>query len=133
MTQYNAYNQYKENSVYTASPEELTLMLYNGLIKFIMMAKTGITEKNIEKTHTSIIRAQDILTEFQNTLDMKYEVSNGLMQLYDYMKGRLINANIEKDISILDEVLQFAKELRDTWSQAMKIAKTKKPEIALAN
>ncbi|HEX3029891.1 MAG TPA: flagellar export chaperone FliS, partial [Clostridia bacterium] len=66
----NAYNQYKENSVYTAAPEELTLMLYNGLVKFIMQAQMAIDERNIEKSNNCIIRAQNILYEFQNTLDM---------------------------------------------------------------
>lgn len=118
-----AYNQYKENSIFTSSPEELTLMLYNGLIKFIMQAQNAIDENNTEKTNNCIIRAQDIILEFQSTLDMKYEVSQGLMLLYDYMHRRLLDANIKKSGEILEEVLGFAKELRDTWAQAMKLAK----------
>jgi flagellar biosynthetic protein FliS len=122
-----AYNQYKENSVYTSSPEELTFMLYNGLVKFIMLAQTSIEDKDIEKAHNSIGRAQDIVLHFQNTLDMKYEVSQGLDLIYDYMYRRLVEANINKDKSILDEVLGMSRELRDTWSQAMKLAKQKRP------
>lgn len=122
-----AYNQYKENSVYTSSPEELTLMLYNGLVKFLMLAQAGIDEKDNEKAHNNIGRAQDIVLHFQSTLDMKYEVSEGLNQLYDFMYRQLIEANIKKDKAILDEVLGLVKELRDTWAQAMKLAKQKKP------
>ncbi len=118
-----AYNQYKENSVFTASPEELTMMLYNGLVKFIMQAHSALDENNIEKANNGILRAQDIILEFQSTLDMKYDVSQGLLLLYDYMYRRLTDANIKKDKAILEEVLHFAKELRDTWSQAMKSAK----------
>ncbi|NSW90484.1 MAG: flagellar export chaperone FliS [Firmicutes bacterium] len=118
-----AYNQYRENAIFTSTPEELTLMLYNGLIKFIMQAQAAIDEKDIEKANNSIIRAQEIVLEFQATLDMKYEVSNNLMLLYDYMYRRLMEANIRKDKDILGEVLGFAKELRDIWTQAMKIAK----------
>lgn len=118
-----AYNQYRENAIFTSTPEELTLMLYNGLIKFIMQAQAAIDEKDIEKANNSIIRAQEIVLEFQATLDMKYEVSNNLMLLYDYMYRRLMEANIRKDKDILGEVLGFAKELRDIWAQAMKIAK----------
>ncbi len=119
----NGYNQYKENSVYTATPEELTLMLYNGLVKFIMLAQSAIDDKNLERANNSIIRAQDIVREFQVTLDMKYEVSKHLDSIYDYMHRRLIQANIKKDKDILEEVLGMAKELRDTWTQAMKLAK----------
>lgn len=120
-----AYNQYKENSVFTANPEDLTLMLYNGLVKFIMQAQAAIDEKDIEKANTSIIRAQDIVIEFQSTLDMKYEISQSLALIYDYMNRRLVEANIKKDKGILEEVLGLAKELRDTWSNAMKLAKSK--------
>ena len=117
------YDTYKQNSIYTASPEELTLMLYNGLIKFIMLSQKAIEDKDIQKAHESIIRAEDILMEFKATLDMQYELSNGLALLYDYMLDRLFEANIKKDTEILAEVLHFAKDLRDTWAQAMKIAK----------
>ena len=116
-------NAYKQNSILTASPEELTLMLYNGLIKFIMQAQRSIEENDVEKAHESITRAEDIIEEFQITLDMSYELSEGLSLLYDYMYRRLIDANLSKDLEILEEVLHFAKDLRDTWAQAMKLAK----------
>lgn len=123
MVSNNGYNQYKQNSINTATPEELTLMLYNGLVKFIMQAQTGIEEKNLEKANNSIIRSQDIIREFQVTLNMKYEVAHSLALIYDYMYRRLVEANIKKDRDILEEILGFAKELRDTWAQAMKLAK----------
>jgi flagellar protein FliS len=123
MIAYNAYNQYKENSIYTASPEELTLMLYNGLVKFIMRGIDSIEKKNIQEANTNIIKAQNIVSEFMNTLDMNYEISGSLNSIYDYMLSRLIDANVAKDKDILEEVLGFAKVLRDTWEQAMKISK----------
>ncbi|NLM74434.1 MAG: flagellar export chaperone FliS [Clostridiaceae bacterium] len=123
MVAYNAYNQYKENSINTASPEELTLMLYNGLIKFIMRGIDSIEKKNIQEANTNIIRAQDIVQEFINTLDMRYEISKNLVSIYDYLLRRLIDANITKDKEILEEVLGFAKVLRDTWEEAMKLSK----------
>jgi len=118
-----AYNLYKENSIYTSSPEELTFMLYNGLVRFIMQAKLGIEEQNVEKSNNSILRAQDIILHFQRTLDMRFDISQNLLLMYDYMYRRLIDANIKKDKEILEEVLGFARELRDTWMQAMKIAR----------
>jgi flagellar protein FliS len=123
MIAYNAYNQYKENSIFTASPEELTLMLYNGLVKFIMRGIDSIEKKNIQEANTNIIKAQNIVSEFMNTLDMNYEISGSLNSIYDYMLSRLIDANVAKDKDILEEVLGFAKVLRDTWEQAMKISK----------
>lgn len=123
MIAYNAYNQYKENSIYTASPEELTLMLYNGIVKFIMRGIDSIEKKNIQDANTNIIKAQNIVSEFMNTLDMNYEISSSLNSIYDYMLRRLIDANVAKDKDILEEVLNFAKVLRDTWEQAMKISK----------
>lgn len=124
-----AYNQYKRNSIYTSTPEELTLMLYNGLIKFIMQGRQAIGDNDIEKANNSIIRAQDIVLYLQLALDEKYEVSRGLMMIYDYMNRRLIEANVTKDDEILEEVLGYAKELRDTWAQAMKIAKTEQNKL----
>lgn len=128
----NPYGQYKENTVYTASSEELTLMLYNGLVKFLMQGQMALDRKEIEKANTAIIKAQNIITEFRGTLDMNYEVSGQLELLYDYMYRQLLDANIKKDSSIIEEVLELAKDLRNTWEQAMKIArqKTKLPKVA---
>ena len=119
-----AVSKYQENSILTASPEELTLMLYNGLVRYIIQASKSIDEKNTERAHDCIIYAQDIIAEFQATLDLKYDISQNLMLLYDFMHRRLIDANVKKDKEILNEVLRLAKELRDTWEQAMKLAKT---------
>jgi len=119
----NAYNQYRENSILTASPEELTLMLYNGLVKFIMRALDAVEKNRIEEAHSNIVRAQDIVQEFMLTLDRKYPVAASLELIYDYMLRRLIEANIRKDAEILNEVLNMARQMRDTWEQAMKLAK----------
>lgn len=124
------YDQYRENSAYTAQPEELTLMLYNGLVKFIMKAQYAITKKDMQAAHDNIIKSQNIIQEFMLTLDKKYEVSTNLLLLYDYMNRRLIEANVQKDTEILEEVLGFAKELRDTWEQAMKLAKHPAKRVA---
>lgn len=125
-----AYNQYKENSIYTSTPEELTLMLYNGLIKSIMIAQKSVEGNEVERASNSLVRAQDIIQYFRNTLDMKYEVSQGLDALYEYMFRRLVEANMKKDQVIIDEILGMAKELRDTWTQAMKLAKhPQKPHL----
>lgn len=123
MAMRNPYSQYQNNSIMTASPEELTLKLYEGLMRFIKEASIFAEEKNIEKSHNSNLRAQAIVNEFMLTVDRKYSIGEELYNLYEYMNRRLIEANMNKDLEILDEIYNMAKELRDTWSQAMKIAK----------
>jgi flagellar biosynthetic protein FliS len=120
----NPYAKYQENSVFTATPEELTLMLYNGLVKFIMKAQQSIEKKDIPHANEEIIKAQNIVTELRSSLDLKYDISKQLDALYDFMFFWLIEANVKKDIKKLEEVLVIAKDLRDTWTEAMKLAKS---------
>jgi len=119
----NMSNAYKHQQIMTASPQTLTLMLYNGAIRFVTESIQAIERNEIEKAHDANIRAQDIIREFINTLDMQYEVSQGLDKLYDYLEYRLIQANIKKDIVQLEEAKNMLTELRDTWYQAMKLAR----------
>lgn len=119
----NPYQQYQQNTVNTASPQELTLMLYNGLVRFLKLAYQGIEEKNVEKANNNIIKSQNILIEFMSTLDMQYEISEELFLLYEYMNRRLLEANFKKDLTIIEEVTGYAEELRDTWEKAVKLAK----------
>ncbi len=121
----NPYEQYQQNSVTTASPGELTLMLYNGCLKFITLGKQAIQENNIEAKNTNIIKAQKIIQEFMVTLNMDQEISENLMQLYDYLHRQLIQANLKNDIAILEEVEGFVTELRDTWKEAIQINRQK--------
>ncbi len=118
-TSRSKFDQYMEQKILTARPEDLTLMLYDGLIKFLKQAQMFMEQKNIEKTNNAIIRAQDIINELNITLNMDYEVSKNLRSLYAYMNDRLIDANINKDNNSIEIVLGFAKELRDTWKTAM--------------
>lgn len=123
MAMQNPYNNYKENSVKTASPEELTLMLYNGAIKFIGQSKIHIENKNIEKTNEAIVRAQSIIQELNVTLNMDYEISKNLRMLYVFILEKLVDGNIKKEIAPLDEALEIVTSLRDTWKEAMKVSK----------
>lgn len=119
----NAYQQYQQSVVNTSTPQDLTLMLYNGLVKFLKLSIQGIEEKDIEKTNNNLVKSQNIILEFMSTLDTSYEISNSLMSMYDYMNRRLVEANIKKDKAIVKEVLGLAEDFRDTWAQAMKLAK----------
>ncbi|MCL2057831.1 MAG: flagellar export chaperone FliS [Oscillospiraceae bacterium] len=121
---------YRENNIASARPEDLTLMMYNGLLKFITRAQEEIRAKSLEAAHNTLIRCQDIVFEFQYTLNMDISVSNNLMLIYDYLYNRLIEANAKKDCDILDEVLEFVTEMRDTWVEAVKLNKEQKAEAA---
>jgi flagellar secretion chaperone FliS len=125
MTIRNPYQTYQKQAVTTSRPEELTFMLYQGLVKFIRLSKIELQNNNFEGSHNNSIRAQDILTELMVTLKKGFDVSESLLSLYDYMKSKLIEANFSKNQEILEEVEGLAMELLETWSEAMKLNKTK--------
>ena len=121
--QTNAYNAYKQNSVTTASPGELTLMLYNGCLKFLGRAKLAIGEKNIQDRNYYIQRSQAIIAELMSTLNMDIEISQQMLPLYEYMVRRLTEANIKNDVAIIEEVEGLVTEFRDTWKEVLKITR----------
>ncbi len=116
----NAYNQYRTTAVQTARPGKLLLMLYDGLILSLKQARQCIEQGILSEAHHHLIKAQEIITELMCTLNMDYEISANLYQLYDYFKRRLIQANIRKDARVIDEVLSFVTELRDTWESVIR-------------
>lgn len=124
----NAYNTYKTNSINTASPEELTLMLYDGAIKFGNQALIAIEHKNYDEANRLILRTEDIIQEFRCTLDKKYPVSQTFETMYEYIYRRLVEANIKKDTEILKEAIGIIKDMRDTWKEAMKLVKANKQQ-----
>lgn len=123
----NPYAQYQRNKILTASPAELTLMLYDGAIKFCNIAITGVEQGDIEKTHNNIMKVQRIIKEFIASLDERYEVAQDFKNVYDYLLIRLHDANMTKDKAILEEVLEHLRTMRDTWKEVMTIA-TKKAQ-----
>lgn len=123
MATINPYQAYQQNSVMTASPQELTLMLYNGSLKFMKLAKKAMADNNFQEKNTNIIKAQNITQELRVTLDPDAEISKNMEQLYEYMYTRLIEANTKNDLAILEEVEGLMLELRDTWKQVMGLVK----------
>jgi flagellar protein FliS len=121
----NPYQSYQKQAVTTSAPEDLTLMLYQGMVKFIRLSKMALQNNTIEESHRYNLRAQDILSELMVTLKPGNIISDSLLPLYDFMKYRLIEANLNKNLDMLEEVEGFALELSETWSTAMKLYKTK--------
>ena len=121
----NGYAQYNNSKILTASPAELTLMLYDGAIKFANIAVMGMEQNDIQKAHNNIIRVQRIIEEFRNTLDRKYPVAEDFDRIYVYLLKRLYEANVKKDKVIMEEVLTHLRSMRDTWIQVMKANKVR--------
>lgn len=120
----NPYAQYKKQSITTATPEKLLIMLFDGALRFTAQARRAMEEKNISKTNEALTRVQDIVNELMASLNMDYEISHNLYSLYEYINYTLIQANIKKDMNLLTEAEQNLRELRETWVAASKIIKT---------
>ena len=118
------YAAYANNKIMTASPAELTLMLYEGAIKFANLAIAGNEEKDIQKAHTNIMKVERIIEEFQATLNHKYPVAKDFDNVYNYLLIRLKEANVKKDKEIMEEVLKHLRTMRDTWKEVMRTGRT---------
>ena len=116
----NAYGQYNNSKILTASPAELTLMLYEGAVNFCNLAIGALANKDIDKAHIHIQKTERILDSLRQTLDMKYPVAEDFERIYSYLGQRLIEANIKKDKEILEEVNGHLRSVRDTWKEVMK-------------
>ncbi len=115
----NGYAAYANNRLMTASKGELTLMLYDGAIKFCNIAIAAIEEHDIEKAHTNIVKVEKIIEEFQSTLNYKYPVAKDFNNVYEYLQEQLTQGNIRKDKECLNRVLKHLRTMRDTWKEVM--------------
>lgn len=120
-----AYTQYNNSKILTASPAELTLMLYEGAIKFCNVAILSVEHRDIEKAHINIVKTQKIIDYLRQTLDMKYPVAQDFENIYVYLSQRLVEANMKKDKEILEEVNGHLRSVRDTWKEVMRINQVK--------
>ena len=119
----NAAEAYKRQQVMTATPEALTLMLYNGALRFMKEGLEAMEAKKWEQCNTALQKAQRIILEFQATLKMEYDISKQLMPLYDYVYNGLVQANMRIKPEEVTECIDIVRELRDAWAEAMKIAR----------
>lgn len=113
-------NVYKNQQMMTSSPEQLTLMLYNGALRFLNESISAVEQGDIQKAHNANLRVQDIVRELVLTLDMSYEISKNWARLYEYTEYCLIQGNIKKDVEQLQQAKNVLQELRDAWIGAMK-------------
>jgi flagellar secretion chaperone FliS len=121
----NAAMTYQNNAIQTASPSELTLMLYEGAIKFANIALIAIENNDTEKIHLNIVKTENIIMELRSTLDFKYPVANEFEKVYEYIYRRLVEANVKKEKEILEEALGYIREMKDTWKEVVKLSKVR--------
>ena len=113
--------QYLESKVMSASPAELTLMLFDGSIRFMSQYIAQVNAKDIQGAHNAIMRAQDIFTELLITLDMSAEISQNMSGMYVFFLETLTTANLKKETEPVQQVIELTRELRATWMEAMKL------------
>jgi flagellar protein FliS len=122
----NGYNVYKNNSINYASKEQLLLMLVEGVVKFTKIARQAIVDKDIQKAHINLKKSQDIFIELIVSLDVsKADWTAPLLDIYAFIKDKLVEANIKKDINIIDEILPLIESVNKMWHDAYKISKKK--------
>ncbi|HHW07808.1 MAG TPA: flagellar export chaperone FliS [Clostridia bacterium] len=124
MYQAQAYQAYQQNQVMTAPPEKLVAMLYEGAVRFLTQAAQACEARNIPEAHQNLIKAQNIIAELMSNVNRDVgEVGENLFLLYDFMYRRLVEANVKKDVKIILEVKELVESLRDTWQEAVRLAK----------
>jgi flagellar secretion chaperone FliS len=121
----NAYNAYKNNNVNYASKERLLLMLLDGSVNFSKIARQAIDDREVTKAHEYIIKTQNIFYELTYSLDVNLggEWAKNLLKIYDFIICKLVEANIKKNVEIMNEVIPLIEDIRDTWEEAYKISK----------
>lgn len=116
----NPYAKYQDSKILTASPAELTLMLYEGIIKFTNIGITAIENREFQKANTNIMKAERIVDHLSATLNDKYPVSKDFLNIYDCIMQALIQGNMKKDVAELERALEYSRMIRDTWKEVMK-------------
>ena len=120
----NPYQQYQRQSVMTMTQGEMLTKLYDEVIKQMSGAKICLTEKDLSGVNNALQKAQRILFYLKSTLDFKYEISGNLDALYDFFIERTVQANLKKDAAMLDEIIPMIEDLRDTFVQADRNARS---------
>ena len=125
----NGYIQYREQSVMTASPGDLVLMLYDGCLRQLRLARLSLSpgeggRADFETASQALKKAQDIVMELINGLDFNYDIAKQLFRLYEYASHEMVQANVRKDSLFLDSVEEIMSDLRNTWEQAIRISRS---------
>lgn len=116
----SAYSAYKQADVETASQEKLIVLLFNGAIQRSEEARRIILTEpmDVAAIHNNLVRAQDIVSELRSALDLNMgEIAQNLDRSYEYFHHLLVQANINKDSTLIEECVELMTVLRDTWEE----------------
>jgi flagellar protein FliS len=115
----NTYKEYKNVQIQTANQGKLLIMLYEGCIKFLRLAKKSLEENNYEMSNTYISKAQNIISELTVNLDRENGgiIAENLAKLYDFMNRQLIQANVKKTVEPIEAVEELMTGLLEAWEQ----------------
>jgi len=108
---------YRRQDVLTANSIDLIVMLYDALKKNLVLGKRGILKMDVDSAHKHLIRAQEIVAALINSLDMNYEISVELLALYEFILRTTGEANMRKDASALEPLMEMVDELRSAWNE----------------
>jgi len=108
---------YRKQDILTASSVDLIIMLYDALKKNIVLGRRGIDKKDMQSSHKHLIKAQEIVSELINCLDMNYKISEELLAIYDFMLRNVEEANVHKDTAPLEPVVEMVESLREAWKE----------------
>ena len=122
MSNINPAAHYQSQVENTATPGMVTVMLFDETAKNINLAISAIKSRNVQESHNAIMKAQNIYMALHGFLNDEFEISKHLSRIYEFLAHRLAEANAKKDIAILNEVLEFTLDFKETWKQAEKNA-----------
>ena len=108
---------YRQQDILTANPIDVIVMLYDALKKNILVGRKKIERNNIESAHSHLMKAQQIVVELVNSLDMNYEISENLLAIYEFILRTLEEANMKKDAQLLEPLIEIVGDLREAWNE----------------
>ena len=106
---------YRRQDVLTANSIDLVVMLYDALKKNLVLGKRGIAKQDVHGAHKHLMKAQEIVSALINSLDMNYQIAEDLLALYDFIIRSIEEANVHKDATPLDPLIEMVDELRSAW------------------
>ena len=108
---------YRQQDILTANPIDVIVMLYDALKKNIIIGRKKIAKNDVQGAHDHLMKAQQIVVELVNSLDMAYEISENLLAIYEFVLKTLEEANMKKDESILEPLVEIVGDLREAWNE----------------
>ncbi|MBP1042003.1 flagellar export chaperone FliS [Vagococcus sp. BWB3-3] len=114
----NGNDIYKNNQILTASPKRLIELLYEGAIKNLKIAELLLEKNEFNGVNTHIMKAEDIILELKQSINSEVEgdIPQQLNDMYDFMFGRLVEGNLEKNRKTIQLVRSMLEELKETWA-----------------